>query len=146
MKSPNSRATEEPGRLRAVFARLAADGVAPAKIAEQAVLTWAAFDAALAPVIGQRGVDALYRRTLSLVLPNHGWLASVHEAGFRPGQDPAFRAAVAHQDRASAAAASGALLQTFHGLLVDMIGSALTDKLLQPAWDGLANGISGGPR
>ena len=123
------------GAFEATFARLAADGVDAGRVAEQAVATWRELDATLSPIIGQRGVDALYLRSLYLLRNQHPWLAAVYEAGFRPGEAPAFRAAFAHQDRVLAATTSGALLQTFHGLLVTLIGSDLTERLLQPTKD-----------
>ena len=48
------------GAFEATFARLAAEGVDAGRVAEQAVATWRELDATLSPIIGQRGVDALY--------------------------------------------------------------------------------------
>jgi hypothetical protein len=118
--------------FQAAFARLAEEGLDAVRIAEHAVVTWRDLDASLSPIIGQRGVDALYQRSLYLLRDEHPWLASVYESGFRPGAAPVFKATFARQDRLIAATTSGALLQTFHGLLVTLVGQVLTERLLQP--------------
>jgi hypothetical protein len=119
--------------FQAAFARMASEGHDAGAIAELAVATWRDLDASLSPIIGRRGVDALYQRSLYLLRDGHPWLASVHESGFRPGEAPAFKATFARQDRLVAATTSGALLQTFHGLLATLVGQILTERLLQPA-------------
>jgi hypothetical protein len=124
----------DPGEtFQTAFARLAEEGLDAGRIAEQAVFTWRDLDASLSPIIGQRGVDALYQRSLYLLRDEHPWLAAVYESGFRPAEAPAFKATFARQSRLVAATTSGALLQTFHGLLVTLVGQVLTERLLQPA-------------
>ncbi|MBI5275085.1 MAG: hypothetical protein HY854_01375 [Burkholderiales bacterium] len=92
--------------------------------------------AALAPVIGARGVAALYRRTLFLATAGHPWLAdAVAAAGSEaPGDFSALHAALAGRDAPGAAAAQRGLLQALRGLLDRLIGPALTGRLLHTVW------------
>ena len=106
-----------------------------AAVADLAVTTWQAFEAALTPVIGPRGVVALYKRSLYLASTDFPWLRSVHDEVLGPGEFDALRAALMRQRSATAAAAQVALLQSFHSVLNHLIGESLTERLLQAVWD-----------
>jgi hypothetical protein len=101
------------------------------RIAESAIATWHDIDAALGPVIGQRGVSRLYKRCLNLKRTDYPWLAAVEEAFPGAGEFDALQRALSQQPSAVAAAASAALLQTFYNLLTKLIGVSLTTQLLQ---------------
>ena len=45
-----------------------------AHVSETVVGAWQAIDSALAPVIGRRGIAALYKRSLHLAARSHPWL------------------------------------------------------------------------
>jgi hypothetical protein len=90
--------------------------------------------AALAPVIGQGGVAALYRRTLHLTRDAYPWLVTASEGATRPGDFISLRAALSQQDAVIAAAAQAAMLQTLRDLLTKLIGSSLTGRLLEAVW------------
>ena len=91
--------------------------------------------AALAPIIGHRGVAALYKRSLYVLGPAHPGLAPLHE-GVQASMDlNALTAAIARLDDAAAFAGSVALLQSFHELLASLVGSSLTERLLDAVWD-----------
>lgn len=113
-------------------ARASADNVAAS-----IVLLWQQMDDALTPILGTRGVAALFRRTLFLSKERFPWLAETYaasEISSNRGVVDVLRGALAAQPAAVAAAGGSALLQTFHDLLVGMIGTELTDRLLRPVW------------
>lgn len=117
------------------LARLAAAGMDAHSLAQAAGATWRAVDLALAPVIGRLGVRALFRRSLVLGSIDHPWLAVVNDSPLPAGDFSDLQSALAGQTGSAAAAAQGALLQTYAGLLTEFIGAPLTERLLQPVWD-----------
>lgn len=112
-------------------------GPAPdaAHIATSAAATWQAIDTALSPIIGPRGVAALYKRSLYLTRAGHSCLAAVYDGDLAPGRYAGLQEALALQSPAVALAAHGALLKTFEDLLGNLIGPSLTDQLIRPALD-----------
>ena len=121
--------------MHAALAQLAAAGVDATQIADLAVLTWRDVDAALSPIVGQRGVAALYKRSLYLTKAEHPCLAPVYEGELEPGEFSTLQLALSQQTSADAAAANSALLHTLHALLAKLIGAALTDQLLRTVAD-----------
>jgi hypothetical protein len=110
------------------------------RIAERTAATWHRFDAALSPIIGHGGVAALYRRSLFLARASNSWLPGVHEGALDPVEFTELQATVAQQSAADAAAATDALFETFRGLLTELIGSSLTERLLRPVPDPTSHG------
>ena len=115
-------------------------GPAPdaANFAASAAATWQSVDTALSPIIGPRGVAALYKRSLFLTRTAHPCLAAVYDGEPTPGRYAGLEAVLAVLDPQTtevATAAQGALLKTFQDLLVNLVGPALTDQLLRPALD-----------
>lgn len=129
----------EARRILATLAQLAAEGAGSGRIADQAVATWRDVDAILSPVIGQRGVAALFKRSLHLTRAYHPWFATVRDDALHPDKLAAFQTALSQQTSADAAAANGALLQTFWDLLTHLIGGPLTERLLRSVWDDLSS-------
>ena len=105
-----------------------------AQIAAAMAATWHAIHAALAPVLGQRGVAGLYKRSVQLTSAASPWLVGVDEGDQAPLDLAALQAAFSQQPVATAAASGEALLQAFQALLVSLVGSALTDRLLHRVW------------
>jgi hypothetical protein len=103
-------------------------------VAAAVLQAWAQADAALNPVIGPRGVLALYNRSLSLAAARHPWLAAEHAGALAPQDLPALRAALAGQPATVALQGGQALLQAFDDLLCSLIGASLTERLLGSAW------------
>ncbi|HSI60036.1 MAG TPA: hypothetical protein VLA16_20935, partial [Ideonella sp.] len=102
------------------------------RVSDAVMATWQRIDATLAPVIGPRGVAALFKRSLFLAAPSHAWL-DVAQEGVRPALDlTELRGALARQSAAEAAAGSALLLATFATLLASLIGASLTERLLRP--------------
>jgi hypothetical protein len=99
-------------------------------VAELVFGLWLEIDGALQPIIGHRGVAALYNRSLAVTSAAHRWMDVC-----RPGQldavDPtALRAALAQQGADRAGAGAHALFAAFHGLLASLVGASLTERLL----------------
>jgi hypothetical protein len=116
---------------QAILAPPAGADAEAGQVADAAVQTWRAVDAALSPIIGQRGVAALYKRSLHLVRTQHPWLAAVHEETRQPGDFAPLHAALARQPGLAAVAAHEALLQTYRDILAQLIGASLTERLLR---------------
>jgi len=101
-----------------------------ARVAEALVSAWQYRLAALAPIVGQRGVAALYGRSLTLASTSHPWLAAA-QGGMQTAVDlPALSAVLASQAAAEAAAGGHTLAKTFDELLTSLIGASLTGRLL----------------
>lgn len=115
-------------------------GAADAKQVAAAMGTiWREIHQALRPIVGERGIAALFQRSLYLTALAHPWLAQTIRndqiVTDLEGLSPVF----AQQSREAAAAGAATLLQTFCGLLASLIGLSLTEQLLRP----LGAGFSG---
>jgi hypothetical protein len=99
-------------------------------VAEATITTLLAIDAALSPIISERGVAALYRRSLFLIRHDRPWLDPAYAAEALPGDYAALGGALSGQNDADALRGADALLSTFHDLLVSLIGASLTERLL----------------
>jgi hypothetical protein len=134
--------SQESSRIAAPLAnRLGRDANA-AQIADAMVATWQEIDAALTPIIGSRGVAALYKRSLYLTGAAHPWLAVLHGGSQAEIDLAALKSVVAQQGSADAALGGNALLQTFYQLLGSLVGPSLTERLLRSVW---ADSLSGPP-
>ncbi len=92
-------------------------------------------DAALRPVVGQRGVAALFSRSVKLTAAAHPWLAQVGQDALSEFDPATLKPLFEQQTAAMALSCGNKLLVNFHQLLASLIGSALTERLLQPVWD-----------
>lgn len=98
------------------------------------VAVWRDAERALQPVIGARGVVALFNRSVHVAASAHPWLE-------RAGQDPAapldleaLQSILLAQGAQQALAAGNKLLDQLHRLLEQLIGEGLTERLLRTAW------------
>jgi hypothetical protein len=115
-----------------------------AELARSVLATWQAIDAELSPVVGRRGVAAMYQRSLQLSAPAHPWLAAAQ--GDLTGIDfTALEREINRQSPGDAVTGARAALQAFHDLLVGLVGAALTDRILRPVW-AVTPGIAIAPR
>src|SRR5437868_11098878 len=105
-----------------------------AQIADAMVAIWRSVDAALAPILGTRGVTALYQRSIFLTSATHPWLASLQDGVDGRIDLAALKAAFTQQSSADASAGGNALMQAFHRLLTSLVGASLTERLLHPVW------------
>ena len=124
--------THDPGST-AALARLADQGASAAQIAEALLDAWQGMHEALAPVIGQRGVAALFSRALHVTGNEFPWMAAAPLDAAGTINLAALRAAVAARHRIDAASASDAFLHHFNALLSSLIGQSLTDQLIGTA-------------
>jgi len=122
-------------RFHANLARLAAEGADAPRIAERAVTIWRQIDAVLSPIIGARGVAALFKRSLLLTGAVHTALVRVLDDSDALGNFEALHATLEQQSSANVMALNGALLQSFSELLINLIGESLTERLLQSVQD-----------
>lgn len=106
------------------------------------VSIWRAIDTVLSPIVGQRGVAMLYKRSLYLVSSAHPWLVGLHEGNQTTMDLAALESVFAQQSSQHASIAGGAFLQAFHELLSSLIGPSLTERLLRPVWPPFSSGPS----
>lgn len=131
---PESRDGPPLPELPGPLGRRLAPGANAAQVADAVAAVWREVDLALDPIIGHRGVLALYHRSLKLAAARHPWLAAGHPGALAAFDTSALRAALARQPAAEALAAGDALLQGFRDLLARLIGDSLTDRLLVSVW------------
>ncbi|MFI8614295.1 hypothetical protein ACIGHN_02165 [Acidovorax sp. NPDC077693] len=98
-------------------------------VAMAAVDRWEKIVDVLTPILGRRGVAALYRRTLDVAGCRHPCLLYAHESDEHTSFEP-LRRLLEQQSADAATAASEASLQTLHELLDSLIGTNLTQRLL----------------
>ena len=103
------------------------------RVADAALSRWQGIFAAMAPIIGQRGVGALLKRSLYLNQCEHICLAAVRVPDDDTEALEALHQALLQPAAEAAAAAQAALLQTFVDLLGRLIGPALTQHLVGSA-------------
>ena len=101
-------------------------------VAAATVAIWPQVFERLAPIIGPRGIDALFRRALHLT--GRSFPSVSGDVGHGTAALDAFSAHLRQEDVSTAAAASGEILFSFTELLADLIGESLTDRLLDPVW------------
>jgi hypothetical protein len=121
--------------IQASLSKRAAAGWDSGSIASLIVSVWRDIDAALAPIIGHRGVGALFHRTVHLVRHDYPWLAAANESMADPIDFTSLHASLSQRTSANVVAANGALLQKFLEQLSSMIGESLTERLLRAVVD-----------
>ena len=121
-------------RLTSSLQQLAADGADGAKVAAAITSLWREIESALAPVIGKRGVAALFERSLYLTRTHYPWLAGVPENSEARMDLAALTVVLQKQGSAAAASGGGAQLRALHELLGSLIGQSLAERLLHSAW------------
>ena len=120
--------------IRRTLARCAGEAPDASAIAEATLSTWQQVAARLAPLIGLRGVDALFSRSLHVTGKAFPWLAMTGNDVNGAALLASLKACLAGQEAAATAEASHALLVNFTELLVTLIGASLTERLLAPVW------------
>ena len=128
--------------IQSSLSKRAAAGWDSASIASLIVSIWRDIDAALAPIIGHRGVGALFRRTLHLIRHDYPWLTASHESLADPIDFTALHSTLSQRTSANAVAGNGALLQKFLEQLASLIGESLTERLLRAVVDTHSTGAS----
>lgn len=129
--------------LQAMLVRRALDGSAPVTAAT--IATWRRVAEALAPVIGDMGVVALFERSLHLTSTEFPWLSTVQRAPQIEASLKNLRQCLADREMADSSgvtAASSAHLYIFAELLAVLIGPSLSERLLRPMWSTTAGAAS----
>lgn len=121
--------------IQSSLSRCAGAGWDTVSIASKVVSVWRDIDAALAPVIGHRGVAALFSRSFHLTRADYPWLTASHESMAEPMDFAALQSTLSQQTTGSVVSLNGALLQKFVELLANLIGVSLTERLLRPVID-----------
>ncbi len=103
-------------------------------VTEAALSTWQQLAARIEPVIGARGVDALFDRSLHLTSKTFPWLAVTADHGNSTASLASLWGSFETREPTVATEASVALLGTFTELLVSLIGESLTERLLGLVW------------
>jgi hypothetical protein len=120
--------------IRTTLARRDGTATGTSAVTEVALGTWHQMTTRLAPVIGTRGVDVLFRRSLNLTSATFPWLAILGDDGNTAALIVELETRFASQAADAAVEARFALLVTFTELLATLIGEPLTERLLRPVW------------
>lgn len=112
------------------------------EVASAVIATWQEIEDVLAPVIGLRGVAALYQRSLYLTRSAYPWMSTSFKGGQTQMDLDALHALLSLQTHANALAGGCHLLHAFNGLLTSLVGPLLTERLLRSVW---ANSFCGVP-
>ena len=133
--------SQESQRRPAPLADRVSAGADAEQVADAVVAMLLEIEQALHPIIGHRGVAALYNRSLHLTAAAYPWLA-IDQPAVPAAVDPSgLRSALVQQAAAEAAAGGNALFQTFHELLASLVGASLTDRLLGSVWSHSSPGL-----
>jgi hypothetical protein len=100
------------------------------ELAAESVARWRQIDIALTPIIGRRGIVAIYKKALNLTHVDFPWLATVSEDDVSFDNFVSLLAALEQQTSATIVAANLALHRAFNDLLVSLIGESLSERLL----------------
>ncbi|WP_426132877.1 hypothetical protein [Pseudomonas sp. PWP3-1b2] len=129
-----STLSEESRRIVASLAHRVGPHADTASIAEAIVSILQDMGAALAPIIGQQGVAALYRRSLHLCVSNHPRLARTYDGVLATMDLIALKSVLVEQNQTDALFFGEALLTSLYELLTTLIGPSLTARLLADVW------------
>lgn len=126
--------------IEAEFARRFTDKMDVGSIANAQVSLWQEIDAVLCPIIGQRGVAALYHRSLHIASRTYPWLAASRESTQTSIDLTHLKTLLMQQQYPGVIASSALLFTTFHELLVSLVGLSLTERLLRSVGANLFSG------
>lgn len=137
--------SQKSDEIAAWLLRAAGAGASAEQVASSIVATYQDIDGALTPIIGPRGVAALYHRSVHLARQTQPLLASV-PTGVPSAMDLSpLKLLLIRQTPAAAAALGGLLLHIFLELLSALIGTSLTQRLLHSVWPLLLDSTSPEP-
>jgi hypothetical protein len=124
-------------RLQLLLDILISKGAAsPPESTEQLLHPWRRLASHLRPLIGESGFCALFVRANRLAAARFEWLAACPPGKSIERAVAGLGEAYGAVDAAAAGAANAALLNTFTKLLSDLIGEALTFRILDSASNG----------
>ena len=126
--------SEESRRIVASLAHRVGPQADTASIAAAVVSILQDVGAALAPIIGQQGVAALYRRSFHLCVSTHPRLAATYDRVPAAMDLIALKSVLVEQTETDALFFGEVLLTTLYELLTTLIGPSLTARLLVGVW------------
>jgi hypothetical protein len=103
-------------------------------VAEATLNIWLQMADLLAPIIGTRGVEVLFNRSLQLTSRTFPCLVIIGDHGDNAVPLANLKEKLAASPTNDAMEAGHALLVTFTELLSTLIGDSLTNRLLSPVW------------
>ncbi|WP_460133883.1 hypothetical protein [Pseudomonas sp. S1_E04] len=130
-----STLSEESRQIVASLAHRVGPEADIARIAQAIVSTLQDMNAALAPIIGQQGAAALYRRSLQLCTCAHPRLAGTYDSVLAELDLTALKSVLVEQSEADALFFGEVMLTSFYELLTTLIGPSLTARLLRDVWE-----------
>ncbi|WP_426139151.1 hypothetical protein [Pseudomonas sp. DWP3-1-2] len=137
-----STESEEGRRIVASLARRV-DGAANAtQVADAIIAMLQEISGVLVPILGPKGVAALYRRSLYLSTSLHPLLASTFESLAGGMNLMELKSLLIQLKQADALFFGEEFLKAFHELLATLIGPSLSARLLRDVWD---NSLSAPP-
>lgn len=134
--------SKESRRIAVSLAYRLGEHASAAQIADAMVAILQATNTALTPIIGQRGVAALYRRSLHLCAAAQPCFAGTHKNADTSMDLTPLKSMLAQQSSAQACLCGDQFLKTFYELLTTLVGPSLTERLLRSVWE---NSLSGTP-
>jgi hypothetical protein len=132
-----SQESKESHRIVATLVQRAGNGATVPELAESIVSTWQTIEASLTPIMGQRSVAMLYKRSCYLASREHAWLMDMHQGMQTTMNLAALKSALLAQSSTEIASGAGRALQMFYEVLTNLLGASLTERLLQSVWAGL---------
>lgn len=127
--------TDEDRRVVAFLEQRIQGSADNAVVAEAIIAMLEGMNTTLVPIIGSKGVAALYRHSLFLCIHKKPALATLYEP-FVIAMDLApFGAMLREQNRNDALCLGETLLKTTYELLATLIGPSLSARLLHGVWD-----------
>ncbi|WP_345294149.1 hypothetical protein [Luteimonas vadosa] len=132
--------SEDRTGIDSILAQQVAAGAGADAVADAVVAAWHEIDGALRPVLGQRGVAALYGRCVYVVATRHPWIEELRDGASTQIDFAALTSVLAGQPAGQAAAGGSELLQTLYELLASLLGPALTEQLLHNVRPHLSGG------
>ena len=106
----------------------------PGAVVDATIHLWRKLAPELIPIIGERGFETLYSRSIRLACAQYPWMKQGGEELPDNNDFSQLRQCLQTQDDAQASQASMALFTIFFDTLASLIGEALTKHLLRSAW------------
>lgn len=120
--------------IRITLARRAGETPDASIVAEATLNILQLVDAKLVPVIGARGVEVLFARSLHLTSAAFPWLTIAESQRESAALLTSVKTRLAEHETNVTTEAAYTLLMTFTELLSTLIGESLTERLLSPVW------------
>lgn len=127
--------SEEGSKIALSLAHRVGQGADHAQVADAIVATLQAIDTALAPIIGRKGVTALFRRSLHLCEPSYPDIVDALDSVSDQTDYSRLISLIETRTQEEALLFGEQLLRTLYQLLTTLIGVSLTARLLDAVFD-----------